>query len=74
MSSASACLPILKTALAKGGAIPGRLVGDMLVVEETHSSVREGGFNSPCGLVRRGDQGEGGCPLMGVVAPLHKKP
>jgi hypoxanthine phosphoribosyltransferase len=41
MSSASACLPILKTALAKGGAIPGRLVGDMLVVEETHSSVRE---------------------------------
>jgi hypoxanthine phosphoribosyltransferase len=40
MSSASACLPILKSALAKGGAIPGRLVGDMLVVEETASSVR----------------------------------
>ncbi len=45
--SAGSCLPILKTALQRGGAIPGRLVGDMLMVDDA-SSVREHGCRGGC--------------------------
>ena len=38
-SRAEACIPILHNALVQGGAIPGRLVGDVLMVDDRSGMV-----------------------------------